>query len=193
MKVWTSPFVIFTHWQILIDDRWQPSWKMAAIFDMGYVSCNTSFNLFPMAPTVRFGCYMYPMGIVVGHCVRPSVCLERRYRSNSLRISAISLKFGGIMHSTIEQIDIKIAMLGNFLRVPWNFEIFHDRFLWPGLTDDITTLTLLTHWGRDKIDAISQTTFSTAFSWMKIFEFRLKFHWSLFPRVQLTIFQHWFR
>ena len=28
---------------------------------------------------------------------------------------------------------------------------------------------------------------------MKMFEFRLKFHWSLFPRVQLTIFQHWFR
>ena len=29
-----------------------------------------------------------------------------------------------------------------------------------------------------------------AFSWMKSFLFRLKFHWSLF---QLTIFQHWFR
>ena len=27
----------------------------------------------------------------------------------------------------------------------------------------------------------------------KMFEFRLKFHWSLFPRVQLTIFQYWFR
>ena len=44
----------------------------------------------------------------------------------------------------------------------------------------------LTHWGRDKMDAISQTTFSNAFPWMKIFEFRLKFHWSLFLRVQLT-------
>ena len=50
----------------------------------------------------------------------------------------------------------------------------------------------LTHWGRDKMDAISQTTFSSAFSWMKMFELRLKFHWSLFLRVQLTIFQHWF-
>ena len=26
----------------------------------------------------------------------------------------------------------------------------------------------LTHWGRDKMDAISQTTFSNAFSWMKM-------------------------
>ena len=33
-------------------------------------------------------------------------------------------------------------------------------------------------------------TFSNAFSWMKTFEFRLKFHWSLFLRVQLTIFRH---
>ena len=39
--------------------------------------------------------------------------------------------------------------------------------------------------------AISQTTLSNAFSWMKIFEFQLKFHWNLFLRVQLTIFQHW--
>ena len=38
---------------------------------------------------------------------------------------------------------------------------------------------------------ILQTTFSYAFSWMKMFKFRLKFHWSLFPIVQLTIFQHW--
>ena len=51
----------------------------------------------------------------------------------------------------------------------------------------------LTHWGRDKMDAISQTPFSNVFSWIKMYEFRLRFHWSLFPRVQLTIFQHWFR
>ena len=36
-----------------------------------------------------------------------------------------------------------------------------------------------------------QTTFSKKISWMKIYIFR--FHWRLFPRVQLTIFQHWFR
>ena len=38
----------------------------------------------------------------------------------------------------------------------------------------------LKHWGRDNM--------SNAFSWMKM----LKFHWSLFLRVLLTIFQHWF-
>ena len=40
---------------------------------------------------------------------------------------------------------------------------------------------------------VSQMTLSNAFSWMKMLEFRLRFHWSLFLRVQLTIIQHWFR
>ena len=43
-------------------------------------------------------------------------------------------------------------------------------------------LSVLTHWGRDKMDAVSQTTLWSAFSSMKMFEFRLKFHWSLFLR-----------
>ena len=51
----------------------------------------------------------------------------------------------------------------------------------------------LTHWGRDKMVAIFQTTFPNGFSWGKMYEFRLTFHWSLFLGVQLTIFQHWFR
>ena len=50
----------------------------------------------------------------------------------------------------------------------------------------------LTHWGQDQTGTMLQTI-SNIFSWMKMLEFRLKFHWSLFSRVQLTIFQHWFR
>ena len=38
-----------------------------------------------------------------------------------------------------------------------------------------------------------QTTFSNAFSWMKMYEFLLRFDWRLLLRVQLTIFHHWFR
>ena len=56
-----------------------------------------------------------------------------------------------------------------------------------------TTQWGLTHWGRDKMAAVSQTTLRKAFSWMQMLEFRLRFHWSLFLRVQLTIIQHWFR
>ena len=51
----------------------------------------------------------------------------------------------------------------------------------------------LIHWDRDKMADIFQTTFSNVFSWMKMYEFLLRFHWSLFLRVILTIFQHWSR
>ena len=73
------------------------------------------------------------------------------------------------------------------------FELIN--WLWNGSFDMLYILVvyILTHWGRDKMDDISQTTFSNAFSWMKMFEYRLKFHWSLFLGVQLTISQHWFR
>ena len=45
----------------------------------------------------------------------------------------------------------------------------------------------ISHGGRDKMAGISQTTYSNAFSWMKIYEFRLKCHWILFQRIKLTI------
>ena len=51
----------------------------------------------------------------------------------------------------------------------------------------------LTHWGWDKMATIFQTTFSNAFSWMKIYELWLRFHWRLFPGVHLTTFKHWFK
>ena len=45
----------------------------------------------------------------------------------------------------------------------------------------------------DNLAAILQTIFSDAFLWMKSFVFWLKFHWSLFLNVQLTINHHWLR
>ena len=51
----------------------------------------------------------------------------------------------------------------------------------------------LTHLHLDKMAIVSQTTFSNAFLWMITHEYGLKFHWSLFPRVQSTILQHWVR
>ena len=51
----------------------------------------------------------------------------------------------------------------------------------------------LTHGGWDKIAAIMQMTFLNALSWMKMYEFQLKFHCNLFLRLELTISQDWFR
>ena len=38
----------------------------------------------------------------------------------------------------------------------------------------------LTYWGRDKMTT-NLMTISNAFPWIKIYQFRLQFHWSLFP------------
>ena len=43
-------------------------------------------------------------------------------------------------------------------------------------------LNVQTHWGWDKMAAIFQMTFSNAFSWMKMYRFRLRFHWGFIPR-----------
>ena len=50
----------------------------------------------------------------------------------------------------------------------------------------------LTHWGQDKMADFSQA-FSKPFSSVRIYEFRLIFHWCFFLMVKLTIFQYWFR
>ena len=46
------------------------------------------------------------------------------------------------------------------------------------------------HCDPDKMADISQMTLSNTFSWMKMLEFVLQFHWSLFLSAQLTIIQH---
>ena len=51
----------------------------------------------------------------------------------------------------------------------------------------------LTHWGWIRMAAISQTTLSNSFYWMKMFLLWFKFHWSLFLAAQLTTNQYWFR
>ena len=61
-----------------------------------------------------------------------------------------------------------------------------------GLTPNKWQAIALTHWCQNKMAAILQI-FSNAFSWMKMYEFWLRFHWSFILRVQLTIFQCWFR
>ena len=64
------------------------------------------------------------------------------------------------------------------LTLSWNQALLnHDRDM------PLLPWVLLTHWGWDKMAAFSQMTLSNAFSWIKILEFRLKIHWSLFLRV----------
>ena len=50
----------------------------------------------------------------------------------------------------------------------------------------------LAHLPLDKMATISQTTFSSAFSWIKSLVLLFEFHWIMVLRVQLTITQHFF-
>ena len=64
----------------------------------------------------------------------------------------------------------------NILDMNWNSLNSDNSFISPRGNK------LTTHWGRDKMAAIFRTKFSNGFSWMKMYEFLLKFHWSLFLR-----------
>ena len=44
----------------------------------------------------------------------------------------------------------------------------------------VIIIEILAHSGRDKMADIFQTTFWNAFYWVKMYEFRLRFHLSLF-------------
>ena len=41
---------------------------------------------------------------------------------------------------------------------------------------------MLTHWGQARWPPLWQTTFSSAFPWIKIYKFWIKFHWNMFLR-----------
>ena len=100
-----------------------------------------------------------------------------------------------------EHISVQPFRMWNTLRF-WNFSQLFQRCKSdankqdfenkPNLTCQALstpkTIGILTHWGRYQIDAISQTTFSNAFSRMKMNGFRLVFQWSLFRRLELIIF-----
>ena len=51
----------------------------------------------------------------------------------------------------------------------------------------------LTHWGPDKTAAILADDIIKGIFCMELIEFNLKFRRNLFPRVRLTIKQHWFK
>ena len=130
-------------------------------------------------------------------CTNLSTCPERsqnvvvalfRFHYNVENIDAMTRSF----YFLCLQVDISAEELGNNIPVAVMLH-GHLTSVVSQVRNLVSTVLCLTHWGRDKMAAFSQTTLSNAFSWMKLLEFRLKFHWSLFLRVLLTIFQHWLR
>ena len=130
---------------------------------------------------------------------------DRRHRRRRLRkylalyyVSASGINWNPMYCDNLNRSIIYQSSIQNMsvARMNWSIALLTSpacRQVWFILCSPRIVPEGLTHWGRDKMAAISQTTLSNPFSWMKIFEFRLKFHWSLFLRFQLIIIQHWFR
>ena len=78
--------------------------------------------------------------------------------------------------------QVTLDIPGSPINLQWQVCIMEQRFNKPWLTGDLRKMT-----------AILQDTFSNAFSWMKIFEFVIKFQWTLSQRVQLIRSQNWFK
>ena len=97
-----------------------------------------------------------------------------RWHQIYLLFISVQTKNNPTLNTTIQDVHYT----GSSVYKPFDIHLYHN---------------LLTHWGRDKMSAIFSTTFSNAFSWMKMYEICLIFHWSLFLGFELTIFQHWFR
>ena len=84
------------------------------------------------------------------------------------------------IHRLSSRCVIRYSLILQSRSIPWSSKL--ASWLKPNLAVlSQTGCQCLTHWGRDKMNNILQTTFSNVFSSMKMFEFRLKFHWSLFP------------
>ena len=99
----------------------------------------------------------------------------------------IMLIFEVLFYSSLNKLLTKHSSY-QWLEMSWN-----SCDITVTLTQDRLYISLLTHWGREKIATIFQTMISDAFSWMKGFVFWLKFHLSLFLKVLLTITHRWFR
>ena len=65
----------------------------------------TYMHFFPSAPPTLTGIVVFPC-VRTSLGLRPFVLPEQRFHSNSLMTSAIILKFGGKVHSTMKQIAI---------------------------------------------------------------------------------------
>ena len=87
-----------------------------------------------------------------------------------------------------------LEILKGLYLIFWYYDSKHGVVMWLRINDslrfyisEVMDTFALTHWGRGKIAAILQMTVWNAFSWMKMYEFRFRFHWNLFElKVQIN-------
>ena len=140
----------------------------------------TIFSHHPLVSLAQFSfCWWCRNWLMTSQWLDNCVAITWIVISNSLHINFIHSDIHGRLCK-----KLKYCWLLAFTRV-----LLYSLWIVPDHESKVSAneQKMLTHWGRDKMAAIFWMTFSNAFSWMKMYEFRLRYHWSLFPRVQLTI------
>ena len=132
-----------------------------------------------------------------GHLVSASMCYTTRKSRGPMDCSRFRHWSDTFTWNQCKiNVDPRVFAIWNSV---YNMEIIdiehRSDFVLPDfdLTEKLSSTFYIVHWGWDIMATIYQTTYSITITWMKMFEFWLKFHWSLFLRVQLRIFQHWLR
>ena len=153
---------------------------------------------------MTFSSNLYYNGKII-HQIGPGVETQRRHPCwAELGNSSCTVYFGKRKYEnsystthflmTVLLLTWELPYLGKMVFILSTFPAKLLIALTPNLVDAfIFGLSGLTHWDREKMVNIFQMTISNAFSWKKICTLWLRFNSILFPRVQLTIFQHGFR
>ena len=118
------------------------------------------------------------------------------YKKTQLARKPSGTLFTNIVYQNVQD-RLTFSNYLHALLIPVNLPVHAKIYRYYNLTDRVSHLHVMTkitqnimrprkngrHFPDDKFRFFSK----------KIYEFRLRFHWSLFLRVQLTIFQHLFR
>ena len=133
--------------------------------------------------------------IIKDESIRASKGVSFHWPHDCLGVHRIPTNCNYIGPSNVESVSM---LLRHHEEWPSSFIISPVVFLWFIFFRKLgslwfNTLRLRRNWHFETKLTFRRRHFETYFLQWKLFEFRLKCHWSLFLRVQLTIFQYWFR
>ena len=157
-------------WPVNSPHKWPVTRKMFP-FDDVIMGRNDKSALVCVVPWHRAGYKLLPEGMLaqimdayMSH--RASTCVA--WSSAISYVSCYGLMWSSLwVIMTGHYVDIKVRVRS----------CYRTTAVYPVLI----SWSALTHLPPEEMAAISQTICSKAFLWMKMYEYRLKFHWSLFP------------
>ena len=147
-----------------------PHWKVK--------SC-VFVNIVSVLPPLSGFCFAskFMMRIIPGQAISHTQCISHKSHNATGKYPK--------MHDFVTEmcICVHISVSNQVVHCgiwDWSFVWFVRRFRFSGL---FISRQCLTHWRSNKMASIWQTSLSNAFSWMKMFNFQIQFHWDLFLRV----------